>query len=77
MGYCPYYSKDCPENAGCYLWHASSSSCGLVRQVNLLSQISTASVGTIKSLPSGDYRQVSGITYNPTTRKMKVLYKVV
>jgi hypothetical protein len=39
MGYCPYYSKDCPESTECYLWDSSSGQCYVFRQIVLLEEI--------------------------------------
>ena len=60
MGYCPYYSKNCPHNDECEIWDTATDTCGIKRQKSLLELINLKGEDSIaSSAPAGMYKVVN------------------
>jgi len=74
MGYCPFYSKDCPQNTECEIWDTETNSCGFKRQVSLLQSIQMAGTDAIVSSPPSEKYKVTNLFVDPSTGKLTVEY---
>ena len=74
MGYCPYYSKNCPHNDECEIWDTATDTCGIKRQKSLLELINLKGEDSIaSSAPVGMYKVVN-MYVDPATGKLSVEY---
>ena len=74
MGYCPYYSKNCPHSDECEIWDTATNTCGIKRQKSLLELINLKGEDSIaSSAPVGKYKVVN-MYVDPSTGKLTVEY---
>jgi len=75
MGFCPYYSKTCPQNIECQLWDNDATQCGVILQKTVLQQIlATGGETSVVSIPPSGYCKVSNLYVNLSTGKLEVIY---
>ena len=74
MGFCPYYSSNCPHNFECELWDASREICGIKRQTVVLESINTGGEDSLGSVPPSGKCKVTNIYVDPLTEKLTIEY---
>ena len=74
MGYCPYYSSECPHNDECEIWDVSREICGVKRQTVVLESINVGGEGSLGSVPPAGKCKVVNIYVDPSTGKCTVEY---
>ena len=75
MGFCPYYSKSCPQNDECQLWDVEANQCGIIKQKNVLQQIlETGGETSVVSLPPQGKYKVTNIYVDPVSGRLTVNY---
>jgi len=74
MGFCPYYSKTCPQNIECQLWDNDATQCGVILQKTVLQQIlATGGETSIISIPDGDCFKITNSYYDGDTDEQVII----
>lgn len=61
MGYCPFYSAECPHDDTCEIWDTATTMCGVRRQKSLLELINLKGADSVASEPPVGYHKVYDI----------------
>ena len=74
MGFCPYYSKNCPQNDECQLWDTDAEQCGVIVQKNVMQQIlATGGETSVLSLPPTGYYKIENTYYDYDTDEQVII----
>jgi len=74
MGFCPYYSKTCPQNIECQLWDNDATQCGVILQKTVLQQIlATGGETSIISIPDTACLKITNEYYDSATDEQVII----